>query len=69
MLHLASSDRIVVQRRGEGEDNNFVREEYALANVVDHRLDDQIVDHQMDDQARRRRQLQERRRNVRRRQH
>jgi hypothetical protein len=69
MMHLANLDRIVVQRCGKKEDNNFVREEYALANVVDHKLDDQIVDHQMDDQARRRRQLRECRRNVRRRRH
>jgi hypothetical protein len=68
MLHLAGTDRIVVQRRGEGEDDNFVQEEYALANVVDHGVDDhQIVDHQMDEEARRQRQLRERRRNVRRR--
>jgi hypothetical protein len=70
MLHLADLDRIVMESRGDGGDNNnFMRQEYALANVVDHRIDDQIVDHQMDDQERRRRQLQERRRNVHQRHH
>jgi hypothetical protein len=71
MLHLADLDRIVVESCGDGgdRDNNFMRQEYALANVIDHRIDGQIIDHQIDYQARRLRQLQERRRNVCRRRH